>query len=71
MAAFEKGDKVAIGGFATAHAAGSIIRADAVPEGTALGTVVGAANDEETWFTVKTDDGDRVLTEDELVKVAD
>jgi hypothetical protein len=74
---FAKGDRVAWShSYATEHAAGSIVRAEVVeakaPDAK-LGTVKGVANDEGTYFEVLID-GDKdttVLTEDELVKVAD
>lgn len=76
-AAFAKGDRVAWShAYATEHAAGSIVHADAVsakaPDAK-FGKIVKATNDEETWFEVAIDgETDHVeLTADELVKVAD
>jgi hypothetical protein len=72
MTAFVEGDRVAWDhAFATVHAAGSIVRADAVPPTAKVGTVTGPANDEGTWWNVQFDDGEVTLTEDELVKVED
>lgn len=76
-AAFAKGDRVAWDHvFSTDHAAGSIVREEAVAAkapNARFGVVQGTANDEGTWFEVLLD-GDKTpttLTEDELVKVAD
>lgn len=71
--AFKPGDKVAWHHvFATQHAPGSIIRASAAPDDAEIGEVLDVANDEGTYFTVKFKGGkERVLTADELVKVAD
>lgn len=74
MPAFKKGDRVAWHhGYAAQHAEGSVVRADAVPEGGLLGvgTVEGPANEEGTWFEVSLDGEKepRVLTEDELVRI--
>lgn len=76
-AAFAKGDRVAWShAYATEHAAGSIVKAEAVsaraPDAK-FGKVVKATNDESTWFEVALD-GEKEhveLTADELVKVAD
>lgn len=76
-AAFAKGDRVAWShSYATEHAAGSIVHADAVsakaPDAK-FGKIVKATNDENTWFEVALDGetGHVELTADELVKVAD
>lgn len=84
MAAFKKGDRVAWHhSFAAVHAAGSIVRAAAVPTldknhplhgepGTGqFGTVAAVANEEGTWFEVQLDGEKkpRVLTAEELVAV--
>jgi len=85
-AAFSKGDRVAWHhAFATQHAAGSIVRAEAVPQlpdkhpnagepGTGqFGTVVGPGNDVGTWWEIQLDGekSTRVLTEDEIVKIVE
>ncbi len=68
--AFQKGDRVAVNHEFGVHGARSVMRSDAVPAGTKLGTVKGAANEAGTWFTVELDKGgEKVLTQDELVKV--
>lgn len=76
MAAFNEGDRVAWDHqYATDHAEGSIVREEAVrakaPEAR-FGTVLGVANEPETYFSVKLDDVEEpiVLTVDELVKVS-
>lgn len=81
-AAFKAGDRVAWHhAFATQHAAGSIIRAEAVPQGNLsdpgtgqLGTIDAAVDDSNGFLWEVTLDGEktsRVLTADELVKVAE
>lgn len=82
--AFEKDDRVCWShSFATQHAEGSIVYAEAVPQlpedhpeyggpgSGQFGTIVGPDNDEQTWWQVQLDGEDevRVLTEDELVKI--
>ena len=60
------------------HAEGSVLKKTAViatanEEGVDVqfGSIVGPANDEETWFEVALEGGEsRVLTGDELVRVA-
>lgn len=84
MAAFNDGDRVAWHhSFATQHAGGSIVRAEAVPTldkkhplhgepGTGqFGTVVGPGNTEGTWFEVQLDGEKKtcVLTQDEIVRI--
>lgn len=84
MSTFNEGDRVAWShGFSTQHAPGSIVHASAVPTldeqhplygepgSGQLGTVLGVANDEGTYYEVQLDDSKDsvVLTEDELVKV--
>lgn len=83
-AAFNKGDRVAWHhAFATQHAAGSIVRAEAVPQlpekhplrgdpGTGqFGTVIGPGNDEGTYWEIQLDGEkkSRILTEDEIVRI--
>jgi hypothetical protein len=70
MAAFSPGDRVAWDHqLATQHAAGSIIRIDAA--GGEFGVVKEVANEEGTWFLVEFDEGEKVLTADELVRVGE
>lgn len=81
-AAFKAGDRVAWHhSFATQHAAGSIIRAEAVPQGNLsdpgtgqFGAIIGPAEDDTNGFlwevTLDGEKTSRVLTADELVKVA-
>jgi hypothetical protein len=53
------------------HAAGSILRKDALPAGTPIGVVTAIANEEGTWFEVTFPDTSvRTLTNEELVRVA-
>jgi hypothetical protein len=72
MAKFTPGDRVAWSHTLGAqHAAGSILREDALPAGTPVGTVLTIANAAETWFSVQFEDAsERVLTSEELVRVA-
>lgn len=50
---FEPGQRVAWShAEATKHAAGSVLRASALPPETPCGTVVGAANEAGTWWVV-------------------
>jgi hypothetical protein len=70
MPSFSPGDRVAWDhAEATKHAEGSIIREEAIPPTAEIGEVVEVANDEGTHFTVKFADGEKTLTEDELVRV--
>lgn len=85
MTTFKKDDKVVWHHtFATQHASGSIVRESAIPvldkdhpefgdPGTGqIGTIVDKANDAGTWWEVKFDDDNtKILTNDELVKVAE
>ncbi len=71
---FDAGDRVAWHPVeASRHAAGSILRVDALPEDAQVGVVEGVANDEGTWFSVLLDGEEeaRVLTQQEIVKVGD
>lgn len=75
MAAFSKGDRVAWSqAFATALGAGAVVHKDAaqaLDPAAKLGKVVGPTNDEKTYYEVEFEDGKhRILTDDELVKVA-
>lgn len=74
MSAFSKGDKVAWSHqVATQHTESSVMLKDAVSasDGAArFGVVKGVANKEGTYFTVDFDGDEKVLTQDELVKVA-
>ncbi len=76
MAAFSVGDRVAWDHlYSTDHAVGSVIREEAVrakAPGAKIGTVVAVANEPGTHFEVGFEDEPetRVLTEDELVRVA-
>ena len=71
MAKFNEGDKVAwdhtLGAL---HASGSVLKQSALPEGTPVGEVVAPDNEEKTWFRVAIGGIERVLTGDELVRVA-
>ncbi len=75
MAAFAVGDRVAWDHlYSTDHAAGSIIREEAVKAkapSAKLGTVLKVANESGTHLEVQLDDESDsvVLTEDELVRV--
>lgn len=77
MSYFAAGDRVAWSHVvATEHGAKSVIRAAAVlarDSVAQLGTVIGPANDVDTWWEVKLDGSEdgvtRVLTKDELVRV--
>lgn len=76
MAKFNAGDKVAWSHkHGAIHAEGSIIRRSAIEADggdVQFGSVMGAANDEQTWFSVALEGGEtRVLTSDELVRVAE
>ncbi len=55
MAAFSKGDRVAWHHDLAMHGEGSVIRESALPNDALLGTVLGPANDEKTWFEVELD----------------
>jgi hypothetical protein len=74
--AFKKGDRVAWHQtFAALHAPGSIVTAEAVgahAPGAQLGKVAGFENEAKTHVEVDLDDGEtKVLTVDELVKIAE
>lgn len=72
MSKFIEGDTVAwCHRLGALHAAGSILKISAVPEGVPVGTIVSLANERGTWLNVEFDNETRTLTEDELVRVAD
>ena len=75
MSYFDVGDRIAWSHVvAPDHGQKSVIRASAVLAKDALaqlGTVIGPANDVDTWWEVTLDgsENSRVLTKDELVRV--
>jgi len=78
MSLFEKGDLVGWSHReATKHAPGSILYASVLgepgdePGSGQRGTIVGPANEQETWWDVKLDGDTLTLTGDELVKLLD